>query len=75
MKEVNSPPSPPDSISAIIELYKRDVDITLIRENLKLTVEQRLLNLQNLQRFAEELRQAGRKFRQASTQKVNDDGR
>jgi len=36
-----------DSITAIIELYKRDVDRTLIRENLKLTVEQRLRNLQN----------------------------
>jgi hypothetical protein len=73
MKEANSPPSPTDSISAIIELYKRDVDITLIRENLKLTVEQRLLNLQNLQRFAEELREAGRKLRKTGTKKLSTD--
>lgn len=56
-----------DSINAIIELYKRDVDITLIRKNLKLTAEQRLRNLQNLQRFAEELREASKKLRQTST--------
>lgn len=68
-------PTPTDSITAIIELYKRDVDITLIRENLKLTVEQRVRNLQNLQLFAEELREAGKKLRQTSTKKVNADGR
>jgi hypothetical protein len=66
MKETDSTKAPTDSISAIIELYKRDVDITLIRENLKLTVEERLRNLQNLQRFAEELREAGKMLRQKS---------
>lgn len=50
-----------DSIQEIIELYKRDVDRTLIRENLKLTVEERLLKLQNFVEFAEELRKAGKK--------------
>jgi hypothetical protein len=44
----------------VIELYKKDVDRTLLRENLKLTVEQRFLRLMELQRFAEELRRAGR---------------
>lgn len=44
----------------IIEAYKRDVDRTLIRENLRLTVEQRFDALMRLQQFAEELRQAGR---------------
>ncbi len=67
MKETDSTKPPTDSISAIIELYKRDVDITLIRENLKLTVEQRLRNLQNLQRFVEELREAGKKLCKTST--------
>jgi hypothetical protein len=42
----------------VIEAYKKDVDRTLIRENLKLTVEQRLDNLAALQQFAEELRRA-----------------
>ena len=42
----------------VIEVYKKDVDRTLIRENLKLTVEERLKNLEALQEFAEELRRA-----------------
>jgi len=46
----------------VIELYKRDVDVTLIRENLKLTAEGRILKLAELQRFAEELRQAGQRL-------------
>jgi hypothetical protein len=44
----------------VIEAYKKDVDRTLLRENLKLTVEERLRNLMRLQRFAEEMRRAGR---------------
>ena len=45
----------------VIEAYKKDIDRTLIRENLKRTVEQRMENLVALQRFAEELREAGRR--------------
>jgi hypothetical protein len=52
-----------DGIDAVVELYKRDVDRTLIRENLRKTPEERLLALQELQRFAAELRAAGRKQR------------
>jgi len=48
---------PPD---ALVEAYKRDVDRTLIRENLRLTVEERFDRLMRLQQFAEELRRAGR---------------
>jgi hypothetical protein len=44
----------------VIEVYKKDVDRTLLRENLKLTVEERLRNLMRHQRFAEEMRRAGR---------------
>lgn len=44
----------------VIEAYKRDLDRSLIRENLKLTVDQRFRKLQQLQRFAAELRRAGR---------------
>lgn len=50
----------------IIELYKKDIDRTLIRENLKLTPSERLLNAMALGRFAEELRDAGRKLRATS---------
>ena len=44
----------------VIEAYKKDVDRTLIRENLKLTVQQRIEQLMELQRFAVELQRAGR---------------
>ena len=46
---------PPDPV---IEAYKKDVDRTLIRENLRLTPEQRLANLESLQEFAIEIRRA-----------------
>jgi hypothetical protein len=45
----------------VIEAYKKDIDRTLIRENLRLTVQQRFERLMELQRFAEELRRAGKK--------------
>jgi hypothetical protein len=47
----------------VIEAYKKDVDRTLIRENLKLSVEQRIEELMRLQEFVEELRRADRKWR------------
>ena len=43
----------------VIEAYKKDVDRTLLRANLARSVEERLQNLERLQRFAEELRRAG----------------
>jgi hypothetical protein len=49
------------SIDDIIDVYKRDVDVSLIRERLKRSVEERLEDLMELQRFAEELREAGRR--------------
>lgn len=49
---------PPDPV---IEAYKRDIDRSLIRENLKRSVEERLEGLMQLQRLAEELRGAGRR--------------
>ena len=49
----------------VIEAYKKHVDRTLIRENLKLTPEQRLLKAMALQRFADELRVAGRRARRS----------
>jgi hypothetical protein len=44
------PPEP------VIDFYKKDLDLLLIRENLKRTPEERIRNLMELQRFAEELR-------------------
>jgi hypothetical protein len=47
----------------VIEAYKKDVDRTLLRENLKRTVTERFERLMELQRFAEEMRRAGRQAR------------
>ncbi len=52
------PPIVPDSV---IEAYKKDIDRTLLRENLKLSVEERFQKHMQFQRFAEELRRAGRR--------------
>jgi hypothetical protein len=48
------------SIDDIIDVYKRDVDVSLIVENLKRSVEERLEALTQLEAFVEELRRAGR---------------
>jgi len=45
----------------VIEAYKKDVDRTLLRENLKRSVEERLRDLMRLQRFADEWRRAARR--------------
>jgi hypothetical protein len=50
-------------IDPIIEAYKKDVDRTLIRQNLRLTVDERFQQLMKLQQFAEELRRAGKEAR------------
>jgi hypothetical protein len=48
----------------VIEAYKKDIDRTLLRENLKRSVEERLRDLARLQRFADEWRRAAaRSFR------------
>ena len=58
------PLPPPDVFDPVIEAYKQDVDRTLLRENLKLTVEQRALKFLDAVRFAHELREAGRRARE-----------
>jgi hypothetical protein len=55
--EASDPLLDPDPV---IEAYKRDIDRSLLRENLKLTVEERFEELRRLQEFAAELRRAGR---------------
>lgn len=46
----------------VIEAYKRDIDRTLIRQNLRRSVEERIDNLMQLQYVAEEFRRAGRRL-------------
>ena len=47
----------------VVEAYKKDIDRTLIRENLKLTVEERFRKAMALMRFADEMKRAGREAR------------
>ncbi|MEO8484519.1 MAG: hypothetical protein ABI634_20115 [Acidobacteriota bacterium] len=44
-----------------VDAYKKDIDRTLLRENLKLTPEQRILKLQDFVRFLVTVQEAGRK--------------
>lgn len=43
----------------VIEAYKKDIDRTLLRENLRLTPEQRIQKLAAFIEFLDELRRAG----------------
>jgi hypothetical protein len=52
-------------LDPVIEAYKKHIDLTLIRENLRLTVDQRFQQLMKLQSFAEDLQRAGRKASQS----------
>lgn len=47
----------------VTEAYKRDVDRTLLKKNLRLTPEERILAAMELQKLAEEVRRAGREAR------------
>lgn len=58
---VPAPPADP-----VIALYKRDVDRTLLRENLGKTVDERLRSLGELQELGAELQRAVRKRRSRS---------
>ncbi len=44
----------------MVEAYKRDVDRTLLRQNLRRSVTERVKNLIALQELAAEARRAGR---------------
>jgi hypothetical protein len=61
MSAVKKVPRPdPDPV---VEAFKKDIDRPLIRENLKLTVEERFRKAMALAKFAEEMRRAGREAR------------
>ena len=47
-----------NSVDEIIELYKRDVDVTLIDAGLRRSVAERLQALQDFERLRESLREA-----------------
>ena len=52
----------------VVEVYMRDVDRTLLRENLKLTYEQRALKHASALAMVQELRRAGQAMRQKTKQ-------
>jgi hypothetical protein len=58
--EKERPTSTPDPA---IEAYKKDIDRTLLRQNLRRSVDERFEILMELPRFAEELARAGKKAR------------
>lgn len=47
----------------VVEAYKKDIDRTLLRANLKLTVKERFQRAMAHAKFADELRRAGRELR------------
>lgn len=58
------PPRPEDPVlepDPVIEAYKKGVDRTLIREQLRRGVDERVRNMIAALRFAEGLREAGRR--------------
>ncbi|MBM3836922.1 MAG: hypothetical protein FJ398_02975 [Verrucomicrobia bacterium] len=55
--------APADTYDPLIEAFKKDMDRTLLRENLKLTPAQRAQKFLDFARFADELREAGRRAR------------
>ena len=52
-------PAAPDPV---VEAYKKNLDRSLIRQNLQRSILERLEALMELQRFAEELQRSGRRI-------------
>jgi hypothetical protein len=50
----------------VIDAFKPGIDVTLLDENLKRTPEERLRRLQQLIRYAEELKAAGERARRSA---------
>lgn len=66
MININSSPgqlSAADYRDPIVEAYKKDVDRTLLRENLKLSVDERFQKFERFMEYVAELREAGRRAR------------
>lgn len=59
--------APAGAPDPVVEAYKRDVDRTLLRENLRKTVEQRLGDIEAFRKSAERLRHAVAQGRRRDT--------
>jgi hypothetical protein len=55
LPHVDLPPDP------VIEVYKKDIDREMLRNNLRRTVEERLLELIHTERFSAEVRRNRRR--------------
>jgi hypothetical protein len=55
--------APADYCDPVIEAYKKDLDRMLLRENLKLTVEERIRKVERFHASIDGWREAGRKSR------------
>ena len=64
MSDIKPTETAVSSIDVIIEVYKRDVDRTLIRENLKLSVAERMERFEQVMRGIYELQEAGQRMRE-----------
>lgn len=53
-------------MSEVIALYRKDVDVSLLRSRLAMTVDERFRDLMRMQVAVEELRRAGRAHREAT---------
>lgn len=66
-KSLENPSAQSESSSAycdpVIEFYKKDVDRTLLRENLRLSVEERIRKAESLHRSIDQWRGAARQRR------------
>lgn len=62
-RPVDLPPA--DFYDPVIEAYKKDVDRTLLRENLKLTVDERFRKFESFMQYVYEMRAAGERSRNA----------
>ena len=47
-----------NSMDAVIEVYKRDVDLTLLDESLRQTPEERVRALEEFEMFRQQMKQA-----------------
>lgn len=54
---------PHDSMIDVINAYKKDVDRTLLRENLRLSVDERIRKFESVWEYAAEIRAAGERSR------------
>ncbi len=65
MMSENTPERGRDSMDDVIAVYRRGIDMTLIRQRLAMTVEQRCETFLRALTLTEELRRAGKELRDA----------